>query len=254
MPGVRGVLVAVAPFPASIGAGQLGAAQRGCLLADLAECYGKLIVCHLRDPLRCRLAVCAAWRGWCAGRRGGGPGSGMQSRYQPTPRRTRCPKSAKPASGIVRGPGGGVVVLAGAGADGWHPFAAFPGGARLGARGGRRGGRPGHPGGQGPPVLAGLAAACRAGRARHRGRAGGCHCWPPGRHGGPGLRRRARVRRRRLRRKATADRIAAERDRGGPDVLPLPGASPSARAASRSTRAPSRSSRYRRRPCRGWSS
>jgi hypothetical protein len=62
MPGVRGVLVAVAPFPASIGAGHLGAAQRACLLADLAECYGKLIVCHLRDPLRCRLAACAAWR------------------------------------------------------------------------------------------------------------------------------------------------------------------------------------------------
>jgi hypothetical protein len=63
MPGVRGVLVAVAPFPASIGAGHLGAAERACLLAELAECYGKLVVCHLRDPLRCRLAVRAAWRG-----------------------------------------------------------------------------------------------------------------------------------------------------------------------------------------------
>src|ERR1700729_187447 len=86
MPVIRGVLVAVAPFPASLGAGHLGAAQRGCLLAGLAECYGKLIVCHLRDPLRCRLAVCAAWRGWCAGRRGGGPGSGVQSRVQSTSR------------------------------------------------------------------------------------------------------------------------------------------------------------------------
>ena len=80
MPGVRGVLVAVAPFPASIGAGYLEAAERACLLAELAECYGKPVIYHLRDPLRCRLAVRVAWRGWCAGRRGGGPGSGIQSR------------------------------------------------------------------------------------------------------------------------------------------------------------------------------
>lgn len=43
MPGVRGVLVAVAPFPAPIGAGQLRAAKRDCLLA---ECPGQLVVCH----------------------------------------------------------------------------------------------------------------------------------------------------------------------------------------------------------------
>jgi hypothetical protein len=43
MPGVRGVLVAVAPFPAPLGADHLGAAKRACLLA---ECYGKLVVCH----------------------------------------------------------------------------------------------------------------------------------------------------------------------------------------------------------------
>ena len=60
MPAVGGVLVAVASFPASLGAGELVAAVRGCLptgLAGLAGCLGKRVACHLRDPLRCRLAV-----------------------------------------------------------------------------------------------------------------------------------------------------------------------------------------------------
>jgi hypothetical protein len=85
MPVAWVVLVAVAPFPAAISPGEFVAAQRACLLADMAdmgdmaEHYGNRVICHLRDPLRCRLAVRVAWRGWCAGRRGGDPGSGMQS-------------------------------------------------------------------------------------------------------------------------------------------------------------------------------
>ena len=99
-------------------------------------------------------------------------------------------------------------------------FRGLPRGARLGARGGCRGGRPGHPGGQGPPVLAGLAAACRAGRARHRGRAGRRHCGPPCRLGVPAVRRRARLRRRRVRQRPAAAGAAA---RGGAHC-PDPGA------------------------------
>jgi len=63
MPAVHGVLVEVASFPASFGPEKLVAAERACLLAELAEladcsgCAGKLVFCHLRDPLRCRLAV-----------------------------------------------------------------------------------------------------------------------------------------------------------------------------------------------------
>jgi hypothetical protein len=60
MPPIGGVLVAVAPFPASLGAGELVAAVRGYIptgLAGLAGCLGKRVACHLRDPLRCRLAV-----------------------------------------------------------------------------------------------------------------------------------------------------------------------------------------------------
>ncbi len=80
------MLVAMTPLPASIGAGHLGATQRACLLGGLAECYGERAVCHLRDPFRCRLAVRAARRGWVgAGRRGGSPGSGIQSHSQTTP-------------------------------------------------------------------------------------------------------------------------------------------------------------------------
>jgi hypothetical protein len=95
MPAARGMLVAMTPFPASIGAGHLRAAQRACLLGWLVECYGERAVCHLRDPFRCRLSVRAAWRGGCAGRRGGGPGSGLQSRLQPT-----CPQYP---IGVLRG-------------------------------------------------------------------------------------------------------------------------------------------------------
>ena len=60
MPVACGVLVEVAPFPASLGAEKLVAAERARLLAELAklaDCSGKLVFCHLRDPLRCRLAV-----------------------------------------------------------------------------------------------------------------------------------------------------------------------------------------------------
>jgi hypothetical protein len=75
----HGVLVAMALFPASLGAEYLVATVRSCLLAELAKRCGKLVLCHLRDPLRCRLAVRAAGRGGSAVRPGGGPGSGMQS-------------------------------------------------------------------------------------------------------------------------------------------------------------------------------
>ena len=51
MPGVRVVLVPVAPFIAAICPGELRAARRACLLA---ECHGERVVCHLRDPVRCR--------------------------------------------------------------------------------------------------------------------------------------------------------------------------------------------------------
>src|SRR5437667_6388392 len=57
MPGARRVLVEVAPFPASTGAGYLGAAERACLLAGVAGCFGKRDISHLRGPLRCRLAA-----------------------------------------------------------------------------------------------------------------------------------------------------------------------------------------------------
>src|SRR5277367_5048756 len=60
MPAVGGVLVAVAPFPASLGPGELVAAVHGRLragLAGLAGCLGKRVVRHQRDPLRCRLAA-----------------------------------------------------------------------------------------------------------------------------------------------------------------------------------------------------
>jgi hypothetical protein len=60
MAAVGRVLVAVAPFPPSLGAGELVAAVRGCVpngLAGLDGSHGKRVACHLRDPLRCRLAV-----------------------------------------------------------------------------------------------------------------------------------------------------------------------------------------------------
>jgi hypothetical protein len=52
MPVAHGVLVAMALFPASLGAEYLVAAVRACLLAELAACYGKLVLNHPRDPPR----------------------------------------------------------------------------------------------------------------------------------------------------------------------------------------------------------
>ena len=92
MPGIWVVLVPVTPFPAAISPGELRTAER----ADLAgpgDCYGGLIVCHLRDPLRRCLAVRLAWRAWC--RRGGGPSSRMQSHRPAYARKMRCPYSSK---------------------------------------------------------------------------------------------------------------------------------------------------------------
>jgi hypothetical protein len=54
MPGVCVVLVPVAPFIAAICADELRAAGRAGLLAEAAQYYGERIVCHLRDPVRCR--------------------------------------------------------------------------------------------------------------------------------------------------------------------------------------------------------
>ena len=76
MPGIWIVLVPVAPFPAAVCPGELRTAERADPLAHLGAYYGERIVCHLRDPLR-RLAVRLTWRAWR--RRGGVPGSGMQS-------------------------------------------------------------------------------------------------------------------------------------------------------------------------------
>jgi hypothetical protein len=56
----RGVLIAVASFPAALGPGEFVAAEPAWLLAGsarLAGWCGKQVVGHLRDPLRCRLAV-----------------------------------------------------------------------------------------------------------------------------------------------------------------------------------------------------
>ena len=47
---IRVVLVPVAPFPAALSAGELRAARQAAFLAGY---YGKLIVGHLRDRLRC---------------------------------------------------------------------------------------------------------------------------------------------------------------------------------------------------------
>ena len=52
VPGIWVVLVPVTPFPAAICPGELGAADHAGVLAILGKCYGELIVCHLRDPLR----------------------------------------------------------------------------------------------------------------------------------------------------------------------------------------------------------
>jgi hypothetical protein len=70
MPGTRAVLVAVAAFPAAFGPDDFHAAERASPLAGHRD---ELVLCHLRDPFRCRLA----WRGWRSRRSGNsGPGSG----------------------------------------------------------------------------------------------------------------------------------------------------------------------------------
>jgi len=55
MPGTRVMLVAVAAFPAAISPSDLAAAERAGLPAGRS---GEHVVCHLRGPLRCRLAGC----------------------------------------------------------------------------------------------------------------------------------------------------------------------------------------------------
>jgi len=55
MPGTWIMLVAVASFPAALSPGDRAAAERPGLPAG--GCGGHA-VCHLRGPLRCRLAVC----------------------------------------------------------------------------------------------------------------------------------------------------------------------------------------------------
>ena len=81
------MFVAVAAFPAAVSPDDLPAAERAGLLAGR---YGDLAICHLRDPLRCRLAV----RGlrWTARvhRSGGGPGSGCSHSGSLCPRRRAC--------------------------------------------------------------------------------------------------------------------------------------------------------------------
>src|ERR1700722_20328856 len=59
MPGTGLMQIAVAAFPAAVSAGDLPAADRAGLPAR--RC-GERVVCHLRAPLHCRLAV----RGWRA--------------------------------------------------------------------------------------------------------------------------------------------------------------------------------------------
>jgi hypothetical protein len=80
------MFVAVAAFPAAVSPNDLPAAEWAGLLAVR---YGDLAVCHLRDPLRCRMAV----RGlrWTARvhRTGGGPGSGCSRSGSLRPRRRR---------------------------------------------------------------------------------------------------------------------------------------------------------------------
>ena len=61
MPGIRVVLVSVAPFIAAICPGELRAARRAGLLAGMAQCRGERIVCQLCGPVRCRWPC--AWPG-----------------------------------------------------------------------------------------------------------------------------------------------------------------------------------------------
>jgi hypothetical protein len=71
MPGTRAMFVAVAAFPAAVSPGNLPAAERASLGIAAGRC-GEIVVCHLGDLLRCRLAV----RGWRARRSGCALGSG----------------------------------------------------------------------------------------------------------------------------------------------------------------------------------
>jgi hypothetical protein len=87
MPGTRVMFVAMAAFPAAVSPDDLPAAERA---GPLAGRCGDLAVCHLRDPLCCRLAV----RGlrWMARvhRSDGGPGSGYSHSGSLRPRRRAC--------------------------------------------------------------------------------------------------------------------------------------------------------------------
>jgi hypothetical protein len=61
MPGIRVVLIPVAPFPAAVCPGELRTAERAGLLASLSECSSGRVIGHLRNPLR-RCWLCA-WPG-----------------------------------------------------------------------------------------------------------------------------------------------------------------------------------------------
>lgn len=61
MPGTRVMVVTVTAFPAAISPGDRAAAERAG--PPVGRC-GERVVCHLRDPLSCRLAVRGL--GWMA--------------------------------------------------------------------------------------------------------------------------------------------------------------------------------------------
>jgi hypothetical protein len=100
MPGARGVLVAMASFPAPIGAGHFGAAGLAYLLAGR---YGKRDICHLRDPLRCRLAVRVAglvcWPSWRRSRQRDTVAATAYSRHRIENFAAACPDQVKLSAG-----------------------------------------------------------------------------------------------------------------------------------------------------------
>lgn len=51
MPGIRAVLIPVAPLPAPICPGEFRTAKRADLPAGLGGYYGEGVLCHLRNPL-----------------------------------------------------------------------------------------------------------------------------------------------------------------------------------------------------------
>ncbi len=93
MPGARVMFVAVAAFPSAVSPDDLPAAERAVLLAG--RC-GDLTVCHLRDPLRCRLAV-RDRSGRRVHRGGGGPAGGCGHS------RTLCPRRRARATIVLSG-------------------------------------------------------------------------------------------------------------------------------------------------------